>query len=378
MKKSVMAVAGLVVAGGLSCSALAMAAGNFPAGQFDPSGLKGPAQGPANEVFVLGTAHLSGLPATFQNKSLNLVLDKLAAWKPQVIAIEALSGAQCDYMRHYPARYADTVKSFCPSTETAKAATGRDVPAATAEMESLLAALPAQPSAAQRRQLAAVMLAAGEPASALVQWLHLPETERKEDGILNQKLVDMLNRITQRRDESFQIAVPLAVKMGLQRVYAVDDHTADLAFDAAEEKAAGDAIQGAWNNPASAARKEQDKALYAKLGSSEGVLDMYLAYNEPAAAELIFKGDFGANMNEPSAKHYGRMYLGYWETRNLRMVSNIRDVMGIAPGKRTLAIVGASHKPYYEAYLHMMHDVKVHFGNAVLKANTGADTAKAK
>ncbi len=50
---------------------------------------------------------------------------------------------------------------------------------------------------------------------------------------------------------------------------------------------------------------------------------------------------------------------GYWENRNLRMVANIREVIGNTLGKRTLSIVGASHKWYFEAYLNMMHDAKV-------------------
>nr|WP_274604265.1 DUF5694 domain-containing protein [Sphingomonas sp. CFBP 13706] len=55
----------------------------------------------------------------------------------------------------------------------------------------------------------------------------------------------------------------------------------------------------------------------------------------------------------------GASYVGYWETRNLRMVANIREVLGRAPGTRLVAIVGASHKPYYEAYLNQMRDVKL-------------------
>jgi predicted esterase YcpF (UPF0227 family) len=41
------------------------------------------------------------------------------------------------------------------------------------------------------------------------------------------------------------------------------------------------------------------------------------------------------------------------------MVSNIRDVLGRYPGMRMLAIVGASHKGYYEAYLGQQHDVRL-------------------
>ena len=42
---------------------------------------------------------------------------------------------------------------------------------------------------------------------------------------------------------------------------------------------------------------------------------------------------------------------------HLRMVANIREVLGRQPGTRMLAIVGASHKGYYEAYLKQMRDV---------------------
>ena len=41
------------------------------------------------------------------------------------------------------------------------------------------------------------------------------------------------------------------------------------------------------------------------------------------------------------------------------MVANIREVLGRALGTRLVAIVGASHKPYYEAYLNQMRDVKL-------------------
>jgi hypothetical protein len=74
---------------------------------------------------------------------------------------------------------------------------------------------------------------------------------------------------------------------------------------------------------------------------------------------LVYESDFGAALKDRSAKQIGRNYVAYWETRNLRMVSNIREALGETPGKRMLSIVGASHKGYFEAYLTMMHDVKL-------------------
>ena len=324
---------------------------------FDPSRLKGPVTGPANEIMVLGSPHLSQLPKTFQSSSLSLLNERLAAWKPQAIAVEDRSGPQCDFMRRYAARYQEAIDSYCWDTAPARAATGLDVPQATAEAEKLLAAWPAAPSSAQRRRLAAVFLAGGEDASAVVQWLRLPATGRRAGDGLDDALVARLHKLEVRPNESVMIAAQLAARLGHERVYAMDDQTAGRPY--ADRKAAGAAIEKAWDNPANARRKKEDELLDQGVGSAEGLLAMYRAYNSPAHVAASFEIDFGAAMNEPSPQRFGRAYVGYWETRNLRMAANIRDVVGVMPGTRLLVIVGATHKGYLEAYLHQMHDVRL-------------------
>ena len=332
---------------------------------FNASAFKGPASGPANEVLVLGSPHLSQLPKTFQAASLTLLNERLAVWKPQAIAIEAVSGPQCDFMRRYPARYKDSIGAYCRDTAPARLATGLDVPAATEAAEALLAAWPAAPTPAQRRRLAALFLAGGEEASALVQWLRLPEAERRAGDGLDAALVGVLVKLETRRDESLMIGALLAVRLGLERLYAMDDHTADSATG--DEKAFGDALMKAWDNPATKQRTAVDKAQEGLLASAEGVLAMYRADNAPGQGALVYRSDFGAALNEPSVQRFGRQYVGYWETRNLRMAANIRDVLGMRPGQRMLVIVGASHKGYLESYLHQMHDVQIVDAGLVLK-----------
>jgi len=332
---------------------------------FDASAFKGPASGPANEVLVLGSPHLSQLPKTFQAASLTLLNERLAVWKPQAIAIEAVSGPQCDFMRRYPARYKDSIGAYCRDTAPARLATGLDVPAATEAAEALLAAWPAAPTPAQRRRLAALFLAGGEEASALVQWLRLPEAECRAGDGLDAALVGVLVMLETRRDESLMIGARLAARLGHERLYAMDDHTADSASE--DQKSFGDALMTAWDNPALKQRMAVDKAQEGGLASAEGVLAMYRARNAPGQAALIYHGDFGAALNEPSAQRFGRQYVGYWETRNLRMAGNIRDALGLRPGQRMLVIVGVSHKGYLESYLHQMHDVRIVDAASVLK-----------
>ena len=94
-----------------SSSALANDAAYRPA--FHPDQLKGPPAGRPNEVLVLGSPHLSSLPETFTPAMLEPLLQRLEAWRPTAIAVENLSGLQCDFMRRNPARYAESVADYC-------------------------------------------------------------------------------------------------------------------------------------------------------------------------------------------------------------------------------------------------------------------------
>lgn len=322
-------------------------------------------RGQPNELMVLGTPHLSQLPKSFEPANLSGLMDRLASWQPQAIAIEALSGLQCASMRSYPERYADTIKSYCWDPAPAKSATGLDVPAATEQVERLLAKWPASPSPAQRRKLASLFLAAGEPASATVQWLRLPIEERKTGDGLDQPLVAILNTLPMKRNEDFLIAAALAARSGHERVFPMDDHTSSASI--ADEKAYGDAIMKAWDNKYTAEHKRMSDDLQSRLNTPADVLAMYRAFNAAGLAEQTFRGDFGAALEEPSPQHFGRSYVAYWETRNLRMASNIREVMGVQPGIRVLVIVGASHKGYLEAYLNQMHDLRLISTNKILR-----------
>lgn len=324
---------------------------------FRPETLKSP-PGRASEVLVLGTAHLSGWPKGFDPAILAPLLNKLAAWRPTGIATEDLSGLQCDALRRYPQRYADTVKTYCWDPAPATKATGLSVTDATAEAERLLASWPADPTPAQRRRLAAVFLAGGERGSALVQWLRLPVAERRAGDGLDAALVTYLETYAKRPNETGLIGAALAARLGLDRLYSVDDHSADTP-DPADPQARREAIMRAWDNPASKARRAEDERLQAGLSKPGGVLGYYRAINRADMPALVYRSDFGAALAEPSPQRFGAGYVGYWETRNLRMVGNIRDVLGQHPGMRMLAIVGLSHRGYYEAYLNQMHDVRL-------------------
>ncbi|HET9398588.1 MAG TPA: hypothetical protein VFO45_07205, partial [Sphingomicrobium sp.] len=224
-------------------------------------------RGNLSQVAVLATAHLSALPKDFDMRRLAGLIDKLAAWKPEKIAIEGLSGAQCDYLKAYAFAYKDTWKDYCRDPAAARAALGLDGAAAEAEIERILATAKIDRPAVQRRRLAALFLAAGEPASALVQWLRLADAERHSDNSLPQSLVDVLIMLETRRNENYLIAAPLAVRLGHERVYPVDDHTGDRATGPYDEKLFGQEITAIWNNDAARARRSEDEGWFKRIAA---------------------------------------------------------------------------------------------------------------
>jgi hypothetical protein len=317
--------------------------------------------GPRAQVLVLGTVHLSDMPKDFRPESLDLVLDRLAAFKPDVITIEALSGEECDLAARHATVYGN---DYCASTDAAKAATGLDVPAAIAEVNKTFKAWPAQPAPAQRRQLAARFLAANDRTSAYVQWLHLPEAERRAGDGLDDALVGMLNQIATRNNENYQVAARLAARLGLQRVHAVDNHTGDN-IDVADVNAFGQAVQQAWDAGSAemAAAQEQEKS----LSQGHDMLPLYRHINRPEHLEGLADVNAGAAMRSKSPQGYPQIWVAGWETRNLRMVANIREAFRERTGARVLSIVGVSHKPWFDSWLGQMQGVEIVDVEQVLK-----------
>ena len=349
----------------LAASLLAQAAGSAP----PPTDLVGIVDAMAQErgdltpVLVLGTSHLSSLPKDFPTERFDPLLDELEEWAPETIAIEGIEGVQCDNLRMFDPGNAN---SYCPDPEPARAALGVSMRDAQFGVMDLLAKPADQRTIAERRRLVGLFLAIGEPESALVQWLRLPEAERAAGDDLPAELVAYLEKYDQRQNENVIIAVRLAVRLGHDRVYRVDDQMSGS--DPKDPEAYGPEISAIWDNaPTKQRLAEYEEWDAAMEDGTMPVLEWYRRYNAPSSLALAMAGDFGAAAGANTPSDAGQTYLAYWETRNLRMVANIRQVIGT--DTRTLAIVGVSHKPYYDRYLGMMSNLELADTEAVLSGD---------
>ena len=334
---------------------------------FDPRSWRGQHVGKPTEVLTIGSTHLGQMPAgvTITHDMLTPLIDKLAVFKPEIITHEGRSGEQCEQLRQYKARYPAMWSTYCFGTHDAEKATGMNVAEAMAAVETTLTVWPANPSAAQRRRLASLFLAAGDRPSARVQWLQIPDAERKTGDGIDEALLKIVSRAGAKPNEVYDIAVALAARLGLNRVYAVDDHTAD-SIQGLAGPGLDKFLQAFWGTSKSSIADEFGR-LETTMKTGADVLALYRLTNLPTTQREFITIDYNRTMNKASPENYGRIYNAWNETRNLRMVANIRAAFGNTPGARVLNIVGASHKPYYDAYLDMMSDVKLIDAAAVLK-----------
>lgn len=314
-------------------------------------------RGQHTELAVLGTAHLSELGDRFTRDRLKPLLARLEAWRPAVITTEDGTGRDCDEAKARPDLFGPEPDAYCRVAFAARAILRLDQPQAEQAVEQALAA-PSAPGPSDRRRLAALFLAAGEPGSALVQWLRLAQAEQRSDARLVPELVAALERYATSRNETHSLAAPLAARLGLDRIHPTDDynggrHVAKLGKPYVER------LTAIWDNPAAkAAAAVRERRTDAFLRGGD-VLAYYRWLNAPATLEGQVRADFAAAAADRSQQRTGRLYLAYWETRNLRMVANMRFAFGDRPGVRVLSLVGLSHKPFFERYLATQSDVRV-------------------
>ncbi|MCH8522577.1 DUF5694 domain-containing protein [Glycocaulis sp.] len=328
---------------------------------FDPRHYADHVHGNVTEVYVLGTAHLAQVEG-FDPAALSALLDRLEALAPDVITIEALGPETIFLMQAYDARYDGAVGFFARAAlegvSLAGEETGLDMPQARVAVDQALAGWPDAPSASERRHLSALFAASGDINSALVQWLRLEPAGRVPGDGVTEALAALLERVSTSHNENVQIAVALAVRLGHERVYPADDHTASHLMG----RVAGP-MTAALETPEFASIFDHpvftEAALEAEHWQSPAAMLAYFRrVNSPEHGQMDVEGQWQVMIDRAWPENAGRVRIAEWDTRNLRMAAHIREASADAVGGRVLSIVGAAHKPWLDAYLEMMTDMR--------------------
>lgn len=344
--------------------------GQAAAQDFDPRTYQDDVVGKVTEVMILGTDHLSGAPESWSPKALDPLLERLAAFKPDIIATEYLSGPSVHKLWLYRDVSPQTAATYGGRAMRMALEAGMgldmDMPRANAALRKRLSTLPEKLAPEDRRQLVALFAAAGDPLSALVQWWQLPDDARIPADGISKRLVTMLNELGNLKNEGVTVATRLAVGLGLVRLYPMDAQDDDIFTEEEADIFAKKVF------PAIAERYRADPLLkgaggVAKMIDGQATLAEYRKINGKRmtlrSAEIEWKGA----IDRASPQDVGRKRIAGWEVRNLRMAANIREATARAPGGRVLVIVGGAHKIWLEAYLGMMADIHVVSTDTVLE-----------
>jgi hypothetical protein len=332
--------------------------------------------GPLTRVLVLGVPHLAGAPDDFDPAVLEPLLQRLEAYAPDVIAVESLSGESLFTMQAYEAVYPGVARMFGARTlalasEARQHAGLASLPDADAAARAALGELGQEPTPEARRRLALLLLASGEPDSALVQWWRIPTTQRVAADDFPQALVEALDRIGAARNESRQIAARLAARRSLERVHAMDDHSAVDALLPLLQ-VLGDALQADAGIAERLAHPDFVRLATAaeRLDTPERAMATFRELNSPRSGVLDAFSQWLVMLDRKLPQDAGRVRMAEWEARNLRMAANVREASASAPGGRVLVIVGSAHKPWLDAYLGLMTDMRVVDALAVLEGES--------
>jgi len=199
-------------------------------------------------------------------------------------------------------------------------------------------------------ELALLALAAYEPYSALLWWLRAGDAERAKAPF---EVRDFLERGTRSQGEAVRIGVRLAEALGHRRVFAIDDGIFGDLPPGVEEGDLG-------SHPEVArllARYREDlAALRKRLFDAAKAGDLRPVYREENGRESLERL---MEQWRVLLRVGARPRVAMWQARNLAMARNIRVATAATPGGRFLVVVGASHKPFLEAYLGKLLDLEL-------------------
>ena len=323
-----------------------------------PLGTQHAVAGPRTSMLTIASTHLSAHSGKWSKDWLEPLVQRLVAYRPELITIEQLSGSQCETMRNNPAVFGEVFENYCRDATPFQRVLRMTQAEAAADAERQLATWPTAPTPVQRRHLTTVFLAAGDFGSAMVQWLRLPEAERRAADGLDAEALKFLTRANGRMNESYDVAAVVAARVGLERLYAIDDHTSDT-IDISVDPDFGPWQQARYERITASALGHRREADEAAVHDGASLLVYYAGMNAPHAQDEGIEADFGGAIADPHPKRFGRQYAAWWETRNLRMAANIREAVATHPGVRVLNIVGSSHKPWFDQWARQMGDVEV-------------------
>jgi uncharacterized protein DUF5694 len=351
----------LAVVSSLLCWLLLGPQGSRPAPAVASAGLDPAAR---TRVLVLASPHLSSLDKPLDPKALDSLVSLLVAFRPSVVAVEAMPAWLLAALGRREGNDATVVEQFASE----RLAVGRRIgeeeklapEAAQAKCREQLRGLGRDADVGARLRGIRTCLAAYEETTAILQWSYVPESVRATTESLPADVRAHLSRRLADANETSSIAIRVASRVGLNSIADVDDQR-----ESSRILEIGPALQKELDaSPASRAAIESTIYRESTRRLSEAVegkdlLPYYRWLNSFDYQRADLDSQWGLFFRTRLKSGLDRVRTAEWEFRNLSMVANVREASATCPGGNVLVVVGAAHKPFFDAYLSQLMDVSV-------------------
>ena len=323
-------------------------------------------------VMILGTPHLQSLGDQFKPSLLDKLLSVLEHFKPDLIGVESIPPFLLEDMERRKDKFRDVInKSAKLRIEYGHRIQQKlDITRQKAEniAHSLFLTIRDEPESFDKRaELVQYLLASYDDISAILQWSYLPESFRLKYKDLPERIITHMNNQLVSSNEIISIGISLAKRLQLERIEYVDDHHDKDIF----QKIAPELMTELQNNSEYLSVQKDSFYRNSQQRLQEAVkkgdlLPYYIYMNslEYSAKDMELQWNLWFRTNLQSGLDRSRMAL--WEVRNLNIACHIRRATVMHPGKRMLVIIGVSHKPFLEAYLNQIVDMKLVQFNDIL------------
>jgi len=323
------------------------------------------------QILILSTSHLRQLDQQFKPEMLDSLMTILSNYNPDVIAVETVTPELIDTLKHrqdFSPLAGEILESFAHNHlllgEKAQDHLGMSFLQLQKEYKATMKGLILKKSqfisSKDRARNILIMLAGYDTYSALLQWENLKAEKESNRSLIPEEIGETLDEIQKSINEINVLAIRLAKKLGLQRLYPVDDFE-DL--DAVEdylpllqkEIAETPFFKQALESPVYKDARERLNAAVQK----NDLLPYYRYLNSPLYTNADVKAQWGVFLKTNLPSGADRKRLGLWENRNLKIAAHLRTVSALHPGERILVIYGAAHKPFLKAYINCWIDVRL-------------------
>jgi len=313
-------------------------------------------EGARTQVLVLGTPHLRTLGKQFKAAGLERLLAILAGFKPDLVCVEALSGEAVACLTTQTDPASKTILEAFASRQVRLGKTAQGLlrctsAEAAARAAELLKARERLDEEARSR-LILHLLAAFDECSAMLHW---SAASAKVQALLAKQVPEFDQSVRTQlgtADEIGALAVPLAARLKLPKITAVDDHYDDLVLQSvppADLEAV--AKHPLFPETVNASIYRDSEKTLEEANRQGDLARAYALLNSRAYMTQDVATQWGFFFKTRLPSGVDRRRYALWEARNLKIAANIACAASSVIGGRVLVIIGAAHKPFLDDYL---------------------------